>query len=301
MNKANINIKTSGLTKYYGSSRGLIDLDLKVGKGEIFGFLGPNGAGKTTTIRLLLGLIKPSKGEMEVLGKKIYYGSRNIFRDIGYIPGEMNLYRDLTGYQIFAYFMKLRKKWNDEDSKKRLSRLMDRFDIDYHKRIKSCSKGMKQMIGIIQAFMHKPKLLILDEPTSGLDPMMQEIFYDLIFEEKDKGNTIFFSSHILSEVERVCDRVAIIKKGKLVHVEDFKDSDAIVGKKIILKISSEDIPENIKNLKGVKELSRDKNRIEFFYSGEVSALIKNLACLKIIDFICETPSIEDVFFKFYKD
>lgn len=301
MDKTSINIEMFDLTKYYGSSRGIIELDLEIRRGEIFGFLGPNGAGKTTTIRLLLGLIKPSKGEMKIFGKKVRLGAKNCLYNIGYVPGEMSLYNDLTGYQFLSYFLQLRNKWKDENSRKKLSQLTEKFNINYHKKIRNYSKGTKQIIGIIQALMHEPEILIFDEPTSGLDPIMQEIFYTLLMNERNKGNTIFFSSHNLSEVERVCDRIGIIKEGRLVRTEKLEKGNSIVGKKITLTTPLDEIPVNIKKLKGVKKLNHNKNNTEFFYSGKMSDLMQCLASTEFLDFVCEVPSIEDVFLKFYKE
>lgn len=296
-----ISIQTYNLTKCYGTSPGVSEINLNVKQGEIFGFLGPNGAGKTTTIRLLLGLIKPSKGTIQLFGKDIAIFLNESLHDIGYLPGDIGLYRDLTGIQYLTHFMKLRKKHADDDFHYRLDQLMHKFNIDFQKKIKSYSKGMRQILGIIQAFMHEPQLLILDEPTTGLDPMMQEVFYDLLFEMKSKGRTIFLSSHILGEVERVCDRVGIIKKGKYIRTEELDKDNMLIGKKITLTISSEQIPNSLKNLNGVKELTMIKNRLDFFYSGDIFSLIQCLAQLKVMDLLCETPSIEDVFFNYYKD
>jgi ABC-2 type transport system ATP-binding protein len=294
-------IKTCNLTKYYGSSPGVLDLNLTIQHGEIFGFLGPNGAGKTTTIRSLLGLIKPSKGGIQLFGKNITTHLSDCLQDIGYLPGDIGLYKDFTGIQYLTHFMKLRKKEQDENSQNRLKQLITSFNIDFEKKIKSYSKGMRQIVGIIQAFLHAPKLLILDEPTTGLDPMMQEVFYNLLIEMKKMGKTIFLSSHILNEVERVCDRVGIIKKGKYLCTENLKEKNVLIGKKITLTIPSEQIPDCLKNLSGVQELTVTKGKINFFYSGDISALLQCLTLLNVKDLSCETPSIEDAFFNYYKD
>ena len=294
-------IQTSGLTKYYHLYPGLQSLTLTIRQGEIFGYLGPNGAGKTTTIRLLLGLLKPSDGSFSLLGKDILTHPKEYFQEIGYIPGDISLYNDLTGNQYLSHFWNLRKGRNNKSNQQRLTILKDRFNIDYGKKIGAYSKGMKQVIGIIQAFMHQPKLLVLDEPTSGLDPIMQELFYELLLEEKKNGNTIFFSSHILSEVERVCDRVGIIKKGKLVCVEELGSNSSLIGKKISLTTTLPKVSRIIQQLSGVKELVENGNKIEFFYSGDLNQLMHHLTSIDLSDFTCEPPSIEDAFFKFYKD
>lgn len=294
-------IQISRLTKYYHSYPGLQSLNLTIRQGEIFGYLGPNGAGKTTTIRLLLGLLKPTDGNFSLLEKDIINNPKEYFREIGYIPGDISLYNDLTGNQYLSHFWNLRKGKNDKSNRQKLTILKNRFNIDYNKKIGAYSKGMKQVIGIVQAFMHQPKLLILDEPTSGLDPIMQEFFYELLLEEKKNGNTIFFSSHILSEVERVCDRVGIIKKGKLVCIEELGSNNSLIGKKVTLTTSSPKSLQIIQQLKGVKELVENGNKVEFFYTGEMNPLLQCLSSINLIDFTCEPPGIEDAFFKFYKD
>lgn len=294
-------VKLEKLTKYYGSMIGIADLSLTVKQGEIFGFLGPNGAGKTTTIRLLLGLIKPSNGSIQLFGKDLTSHLKKCKRKIGYLPGDLGLYVDFTGIQYLNHFLKLRKEEVDETINHRLDSLMNIFNIDFKKKIKFYSKGMRQILGIIQAFMHEPQLIILDEPTTGLDPIMQEKFYELLKEYKTMGKTIFLSSHILSEVERVCDRVGIIKKGRYVSTEELGESRVFSGKKITLTFSSKQIPEGIKNLNGVKELRMVNDKFVFFYQGEMSSLIRRLDQTDIIDLLSETPSIEDTFFTYYKE
>jgi ABC-2 type transport system ATP-binding protein len=215
-------IEATDLTKYYGSSRGVIDLNLSVQRGEIFGFLGPNGAGKTTTIRLFISLIAPSKGNIYLLGKESKKGDKELLQKIGYLSGEIGLYHDLTGMEYLRHLMKLRGGNQMKISGKKMDSLIERFNTDLHRKIKKYSSGMKQIVAIIQAFMHDPILLILDEPTRGLDPLMQEQFHDLLREEKSRGKTIFLSSHNLREVEKVCDRVGVIKEGRLILVEEIE-------------------------------------------------------------------------------
>ena len=207
-------IQTEKLTKSYGEHRGIIDVDLTVSQGEVFGFLGPNGAGKTTTIRTLLDLIRPTSGHALVFGVESSVDPVSIHERIGYIPGEFALYDRLTGGQTIQYFANLR---GGVDGAYQQS-LIDRFDIDPKRRYKELSKGNKQKIGLVIALQHQPELLILDEPTSGLDPLVQQSFYELVREARTEGRTVFLSSHILSEVERTADRVAIIREGRLVKV-----------------------------------------------------------------------------------
>jgi ABC-2 type transport system ATP-binding protein len=294
-------IVASGLTKYYGAHPGVIDLDLSVTEGEVFGFLGPNGAGKTTTIRLLMGLTRPTRGRMLVLGRRSDKNRMDLLRNIGYLPGEFGLYGDLTGNEYLSFLMKLRNRRINPRHVQRLSDLKRSFDIDYDKRIGACSKGMRQILGIIQAFMHDPPLLILDEPTSGLDPVMQERFSALIMREKEDGRTVFLSSHILAEVERLCDRVGFIKGGRLVAVEKLESRRSIGGKKV--RISVRDDPhlavQGIGRLSGVRKLEVDGDTIRFYYGGSADALLECAAAMKVKDFSCETPTVEDFFIGLY--
>jgi ABC-2 type transport system ATP-binding protein len=294
-------IVTSKLTKYYGSQLGVKDLTLKVKKGEIFGFLGPNGAGKTTTIRLLMGLIRPTSGNMRVLDRDTELNRKEILRETGYLPGEVGLYGDLTGTQYLTHLMKLRIGNANRDAFKRLTDLQERFDIDYSKRIASYSKGMRQVLGVIQAFMHDPCLLVLDEPTSGLDPVMQERFYELVTNEKNAGKTLFLSSHILSEVERLCDRVGFVKKGELVAVEEVGDRRSIAGKKVRICLPGhpEVALESLGQLAGVKGAEIDNDYLAFFYTGPVKRLVEWASTFELEDFVCETPTVEDFFMGLY--
>ena len=213
-------IKTQGLTKYYGKTKGIEDLNLSVKQGEIFGFLGPNGAGKTTTIRLLLDLIHPSSGEVEIFGWNVHKNSLFIRQRIGYIPGELNLYPNMKGQDLLNYLIGFYNGSNPVF----VSELIQRFKLDLSKKIRTYSKGMKQMLGIIQAFMNDPDLLILDEPTAGLDPFMQQEIYNLFRETKNKGKTVFLSSHNLYEVQKICDRAGIVREGRLVAIENIDSS-----------------------------------------------------------------------------
>ncbi|MEJ2663731.1 MAG: ABC transporter ATP-binding protein [Spirochaetia bacterium] len=296
-------IQLQDLTKYYGSYPGIMNINLEINKGEIFGFLGPNGAGKSTTIRCIIGLIKPTRGEIFVFGKNKKKRHLEICKDIGYLPGDIGLYKDLNGNEYLNHLLRLRMGKKFGENRDRLLGLQKRFNISFDRKIKTYSKGMRQITGIIQAFMHDPRLIILDEPTTGLDPMMQEEFFSLILEEKKNGKTIFLSSHILSEIEKVCDRVGIIKKGKLIHVEEVKSYRIMLGKNI--KVEPVESPEKIFEI--IKEKIKTENaalkngRIEFYYRGEIQKLIMQLSRLKIKDFTCETPRIEDVFFRYYED
>jgi len=222
-------IETQGLTNYYGKTRGIEDLNLSVKEGEIFGFLGPNGAGKTTTLRLLLDLIHPSSGQAKIFGLDSHKDNLEIKQRIGYIPGELNLYRNMRGRDLLNY---LARFYNGLDSVFIIG-LTKRFKLDLERKIKTYSKGMKQMLGVIQAFMNDPDLLILDEPTSGLDPFMQQEIYNLFRETKEKGKTIFLSSHNLYEIQKICDRVGIVREGHLVAIENIVSQNSDLEKRFM--------------------------------------------------------------------
>jgi ABC-2 type transport system ATP-binding protein len=304
MSRLTVNvIRTEGLTKYYGASVGVEGLDLTIGGGEIFGFLGPNGAGKTTTIRLLLGLLKPTRGSIRLFGKQTGADRAEFARSVGYLPGDVGLYRDMTGTALLHHFLKLRYNGDTRGHEDRLGQLKAMFTIDFERKIAGYSKGMRQIVGIIQAFMHDPRVVILDEPTAGLDPIMQEKFYDLLLQERDRGKTIFLSTHILTEVEKVCDRVGIIKKGRLVFVSEIDGYRSMVGKDITIAAG----PDNDRLLKmlgsmsGIETIESKKDVVKFHYKGDIQKLLGTVSSFAIRDFTCETPRVEDLFFNYYKD
>jgi len=300
---SSIDIQTSDLTKLYGASVGIANLDMTVQRGEIFGFCGPNGSGKTTTLRLLLGLIKPSKGRMTLLDKNQDVRAKDILSDIGYLPGDIGLYEDLTGIQYLTYLMKLRKRGKRDNIEKRMEYLIDRFGIDVNRIIESYSKGMKQIIGIIQALMHEPQLLILDEPSAGLDPIMQERLYELLQEMRNKGKTVLFSSHVLSEVGRMCDRVGFVKQGELICIKDVNEVAKTAGQNITLRLSTplQRIPDEIGLLAGVRDPMLRAEALAFNYTGEIKPLIQCLAGMPVEDMVCEKPNIEEIFYTYYED
>jgi ABC-2 type transport system ATP-binding protein len=294
-------IETSGLSKSYGAIVGIADLDLSVRAGEVFGFLGPNGAGKTTTIRLLLGLMKPSGGDIHLLGRELHSHLPRLLAQVGYLPGDFGLYRDQSGHETLLHLLKLRA--GRRARTRTLERLEARFEIDFARSIRTYSKGMKQVVGIVQAFAHDPRLLILDEPTSGLDPLKQEQFYQLLREERERGKTIFFSSHLLREVERTCDRVAIIDEGHLLAVQDIGEYRARLGKRVRVRAGdgAENLCAKIRALSGARDVRLRDGGIEFHYSGPVQRLLQALAALDLEDFQCEDPDIEDFFFHSHRD
>jgi ABC-2 type transport system ATP-binding protein len=296
-------IRTAGLTKYYGRSIGVERLDLTVNQGEIFGFLGPNGAGKTTTIRLLLGLLNPTSGSIYFCGKEIGGGRLEIARSIGYLPGDVGLYKDMTGAGLLDHFLKLRYNGDSRGHEGKLRELMEIFKIDFKRKIAGYSKGMRQIVGIIQAFMHDPRVYILDEPTAGLDPIMQEKFYELLLEERDRGKTIFLSTHILGEVEKVCGRVGIIKRGNLVFVNEIDGYRSVVGKNITIVTGAggDRLLERLRAMPGIDAIGSKKDVVAFHYTGDMQKLLKIVSSFTIRDFISEPPGIEDLFFDYYKD
>jgi len=283
-------IETKGLTKYYGKIRGIENLTFNVKKGEIFGFLGPNGAGKTTTIRTLLGLLKPTRGEAYIFGKNIEEDIVKIRSQVGYIPGELALYEHLTGKQFINYFSSLRNT-----GLPLLDELLETFDVPLDRKIKSYSRGMKQKMGIIQAFMDDPEIVILDEPTSGLDPLLQNKFYEFILSEKKKGRTMFFSSHVLSEVDKLCDRVGMLKNGFLVALENVETLKSKRGKVIRLKIK-----EDSAKFKGPKELKILDGWIEFVAPNDIDYWIKEISKYTVLDLEINEFSLEDIFMRYCK-
>ena len=283
-------IETKNLTKYYGKIKGVEGLTFTVKKGEIFGFLGPNGAGKTTTIRTLLGYLNKTSGEAYIFGKNIDDNIVEIKSEVGYIPGELNIYGHLTGRQFIDYFSSLRHR-----EMTLLDELLKIFNLPLDRKVKGYSKGMKQMLGIIQAFMDDPDIVIMDEPTSGLDPLLQQKFYEFLRKQKNKGKTMFFSSHVLSEVDKVCDRIGIIRNGGLVALEDIETLKDKMGKKIRVKIK-----EKPEKFKGPKDMKIKDGWIEFVTNTDVDHWIKLLSKYTILDLDINEFSLEDIFIHYYE-
>lgn len=283
-------IEINNLTKYYGKIKGVENLTFTVKKGEIFGFLGPNGAGKTTTIRTLLGYLHPTRGTASIFGKNIEENIVEIKREVAYIPGDLNLYGHLTGKQFLDYFASLRNR-----EMTILDELLEIFEVPLGRKIRGYSKGMKQKLGIIQAFMDDPKMVIMDEPTAGLDPLLQQKFYEFLRKQKKKGRTMFFSSHILSEVDRICDRVGIIRNGNLVALEDVETLKHKKGKIIRVKIK-----EKTETFKAPKDMKIKNGWIEFVASDSIDQWIKKLAKYTILDLEINDFSLEDIFIHYYE-
>jgi ABC-2 type transport system ATP-binding protein len=288
-------IQTEGLTKYYGKSRGVLDVDLTVEAGQIFGFLGPNGAGKSTTIRLLLDLIRPTSGTARVLGMDVHRDRLAIDRRTSYIPGELALYGELTGRQLLTYFGNLQGR---VDAKYRDS-LIQRLELDPTKKIKSLSRGNKQKVGLVSAFMIRPDLMILDEPTAGLDPFVQLEFERLCEEARDEGRTVFISSHQLPEVEHLCDRVGIIREGRLLAVESIADLKARALRKLEIDFGGSIPPESFADIPGVQDVVIDSDMLRCTVMGSLDALIKVAAKYEVRNIRSIETSLEEIFLAYY--
>jgi ABC-2 type transport system ATP-binding protein len=283
------------LTKSYGSSRGIIDVDLQVELGEIFGFLGPNGAGKTTTIRTMLDLIRPTSGRAFVFGIESTADPVAIHRRVGYIPGEFALYDRLSGRQTLEYFANLR---GGVDTAYQAS-LIDRFELDPSKRFKEYSKGNKQKVGVIAALQHRPELLVLDEPTSGLDPLVQQTFFQTLRDAVADGATVFLSSHILSEVEKSCERVAIIRDGRLAKLGTVDSLRDLAHHQVELRFSGPVPAEEFRALPGVSDLVAEDHTIRMRVAGPITPVVRAAARFELLDFVSREPSLEDTFLAEY--
>lgn len=288
-------IETRQLTKHYGANPGLLDLDMTVERGEVFGYLGPNGAGKTTTIRLLLDLIRPTRGSAKIFGLDSRQKSAEVRAKLGYLPGELVLYDKLSGEELLRYFASLRGgvEWDYVKS------LAERFECDLSKHIRSLSKGNKQKVGLIQAFMHRPELLLLDEPTSGLDPIMQQHFYSLIKECKAEGRTVLLSSHIMPEVEHICDRVGIIRSGKLIAVEEVDKLKESALRRLEIHFASPVAASAFARLPGVKEASFEGHVLYLAVVGSIDAVIKEAAKYEVVNVVSRESNLEEIFLTYY--
>ncbi len=292
-------IETKKLTKYYGKSLGIKDVDLSVQEGEIFGFIGPNGAGKSTTIRTLLGLIHPSGGSATIFGKDITKFGPEIKEEVGYLPSEVFYYDNMKVIDLLRYSASFYKR-DKKQVRKRIGELAEYLDLDLKKKIDDLSYGNKKKVGIIQGLLHEPKLIILDEPTGGLDPLMQQRFFDLLREENKKGATILFSSHILSEVQKLCNRVAIIKDGKIIRVEKISNLIENTHKRIKLDLAGPVDKKVFAGLKGISDFKVVGKSISFLYRGRVNDITKVLAKINLSNMLIEEPDLEEVFLHYYK-
>jgi ABC-2 type transport system ATP-binding protein len=292
-------IRTSKLSKDYGLGRGLFELDLEVVPQEVFGYLGPNGAGKTTTIRLLMGMIRPTSGAAHVFGLDCRRDSVAVKRKVGYLPGEVPQFGSLRGKEVVAYLGGMRGGADP----KTVRSIAERFDLDLGRRFREYSNGNKRKLGILLAFMHKPHLLILDEPTSGLDPLNQQEFYALLREARDGGATVFLSSHILSEVEHVCDRVGILRAGRLVKVAQLEDLNHIRAHRVEIEFAAgSQIPEAaIRSAAGVEEVTVVGRRVTCTVHGSIEPLLAAIRDARVTDLVSTEPSLEEIFLSFYSE
>jgi ABC-2 type transport system ATP-binding protein len=288
-------IEIKSLTKTYGKARGISDISFSVEEGEIFGFIGPNGAGKSTTIRTLLSLIYPTSGSATIFGKDTVQFAPEIKKEIGYLPSEVFYYDNMKVKDLLNYSASFYKK----DCSKRIKELAEIMDLDLNKKIDDLSLGNKKKVGIVQGLLHEPKLIILDEPTSGLDPLMQQKFFELLEEENRKGATILFSSHILTEVQRLCNRVAIIKEGKIVTVEKISTLKENTYKKFKVETKSALDPIYF-NLPGVNKLEVKSNLTSFLFKGNINEIMRKIAEIEITNLWIEEPDLEEIFMHYYE-
>ncbi len=292
-------IQTSKLSKNYGLGRGLFDLDLHVEAQEVFGFLGPNGAGKSTTIRCLMGLIRPTAGSAHIFGLDCIRDYVAVKRKVGYVPGEMPQFGSLRGSEVVAYLGALR----GGADLKTVRNLAERFNLDLSRRYREYSSGNKQKLAIVLAFMHRPQLLILDEPTHGLDPLNQQEFVALLSEAREEGATIFLSSHILSEVERMCDRVGIIRSGRLVTIADLAELHAIRFHHVELEFApGTDVPvKAIRSAAGVEEVVASDHSVRCIVKGTFEPLLDAIRGATVTNLVSHEPSLEEIFLEYYRE
>ena len=290
-------IDITDLSKFYGKARGIEHVNLEITEGEIFGFIGPNGAGKSTTIRLLLNLIFPSSGSARIMGMDIIRETKRIKQLIGYVPSDASAYSSMKVLEFLLYCLRF---YRIEHGEKRMTELSEWFELDLKRKISELSMGNRKKVSIIQSLLHKPKLLIVDEPTTGLDPLMQTKFFELLRSENRQGLTVFYSSHVLSEVQLLCKRIAIIKEGKIIRLEDIETLRKKQLKKVQIEFQD---PEKNKDfsIRGIENiLTRHDKRLSFMYSGNVNELVNLLAATKIDNLMIEEPSLEEIFMHYYK-
>ncbi|HAS73001.1 MAG TPA: ABC transporter [Clostridiales bacterium UBA8960] len=290
-------IETQDLTKYYGKARGIENVTLQVKEGEIYGFIGPNGAGKSTTIRTLMGLIFPTSGSAQIFGMDCVKNGPKIRRDVGYLPSEVFYYDKMKVHELLKYTAGFYEK----DCTHRMNELAEIMALDLNKRIEDLSYGNKKKVGIVQGLLHSPKLIVLDEPTSGLDPLMQKKFFDIIENENKNGATVFFSSHILAEVQALCSRVAIIKEGHIIKIDDVKSLSGANYKKITLKGSNLIMDDfSIEGVTNIEQTTNGDNTVKFFFKGDINQILSVIGTHNLLDVMIEEPTLEEIFMHYYK-
>ncbi len=286
-------IETKNLTKFYGKNRGIKDVNITVRKGDVFGFLGPNGAGKSTTIRTLLDFIRPSSGSATILGMDCQKDSLAIRRRTGYVPGDANLYGHMTGWKYLEYIGGIRGRYDAASAKK----YAERFEIKLDRRMREYSSGMRQKVVLIQALMNDPDLVIMDEPTKGLDPLVQQIFTDVVREEAANGKTIFMSSHVLSEVEKVCNRVAIIKEGEIVAEEDIESLKRKAGK--VVEVKFRGAKPDAFTISGIGNVAQLNGYYRMTAAGDIRNILRDLAAYDVEDVNIHSMTLDDIFMQYY--
>ena len=287
-------VEVSHLKKYYGAARGIEDVSFSVEEGEFFGFIGPNGAGKSTTIRTLLNLIRPTAGSATIFGKDANRFAPEIAQRVGYLPSEVFYYENMRAIDLFKYSASFYQK----DCSKRIQELSSLLQVNLRQKIEDMSLGNKKKVGIIQGLLHSPKLIILDEPTSGLDPLMQKTFFELIKHENERGATILFSSHILSEVQRICHRVAIIKEGKIVSVQNIGEMKENAYKNVSFTVKNGALPKNFA-IDGAQHVETTDTGISFIYKGNMNALLTEIAKYPLLNVDISEPPLEEIFMHYY--
>jgi len=290
-------ITTNDLTKFYGKARGIERVNLEINEGEIFGFIGPNGAGKSTTIRILMNMIFPTDGNARIMGMDVIRETKKIKRIVGYIPSDASAYSYMNVHDFLSYCIRFHQLQNGEQ---RITELSDLIELDLKRKIADLSMGNRKKVSIVQSLLHNPRLLILDEPTTGLDPLMQSVFFELLRAENSKGMTVFFSSHILSEVQMLCKRVAIIKEGKIIQVEDIENLRRKQLKKVHIEFEDQGKKDNFSIAGTEHVIFGSGNTLSFMYSGNVNELISRLSGNKIINLMIEEPSLDEIFMHYYK-
>ncbi|GAE31640.1 ABC transporter ATP-binding protein [Halalkalibacter hemicellulosilyticus] len=287
-------IQVKSLTKKYSNGKGIFDVSFQVKKGEIFGFLGPNGAGKTTTMRHLMGFVNPTSGSASIAGLDCRTQASEIQKKLGYVPGEIAFFDNMTGKQFLKFIAGMRGAHNN----KRQDSLIERFELEADRKIRRMSKGMKQKVGLIAAFMHDPEVVILDEPTSGLDPLMQKKFVELIQEERSRGKTILMSSHIFGEIDSTCERVAIIRDGRLVAVEDITTLKSSLEKRFYITFATTTDIAKIK-ASGLNYEIKDETKVEIVVTGNYNEMVKTLANCSLVSIDTSTQTLEEIFMRYY--
>jgi len=291
-------IDITDLSKFYGKARGIEHINLEIAEGEIFGFIGPNGAGKSTTIRILMNMIFPTGGSARIMGMDVIRETKKIKSQVGYIPSDARAYSSMDVHEFLEYCIRFYKVANGEQ---RISDLSEMFELDLNRVISDLSMGNRKKVSIVQSLLHSPKLLILDEPTTGLDPLMQSVFFELLRSENKKGMTIFFSSHILSEVQMICKRVAIIKEGKIIQLEDIDNLRKKQLKKVTVEFNAQVNQETLR-IPGIEsKILALNNILSFMYSGNINDLVSYLAGKKIMNLMIEEPSLDEIFLHYYKN